>query len=191
MLSAAIALCRYISSFLRRRGGWTKYQKQQAQLLQRQQQQQPGSSGTVSQLGRAAAAPQHEAPGATGKPCSSTNGTQLNPGQQVNPEQPRLQLAGLQPGAAFKPRSVREVAEEGQGLTRAIGKTLGVLSQQVGEWEAVEAEEQLMQEEEGGGGEGDDGLPEVWNSVRDYYFDDEAHDDDDLEGPGGLQGMML
>jgi hypothetical protein len=82
------------------------------------------------------------------------------------------------------------MADDGRGLTRAIGKTLGVLSQQVGEWEAVEAEEQVLQEEGGDfGGEGDEGgLPHRWGGGRDYYFDDEA--DDDIEEAAGYAGLL-
>jgi hypothetical protein len=88
-------------------------------------------------------------------------------------------------------RSAREVAEDGRGLARAIGKTLGVLTQQVGEWEAVEAEEQVGMEA-GGGGEGGEegGLPGAWGGVRDYYFDDEMEGEDDMAGAEGY-GYLL
>lgn len=98
------------------------------------------------------------------------------------------------------PRSARDVAEDGRGLARAIGKTLGVLSQQVGEWEAVEAEEAVMQEEVGlgdgeeggqGFGDGDGGLPAGFRGggARDYYFDDEAEEgfeEEEVVGCGSL-----
>lgn len=99
----------------------------------------------------------------------------------------------------LNPRSARDVAEDGRGLARAIGKTLGVLSQQAGEWEAVEAEEAVMQEEVGAGdgeggcqgfGDAEGGLPAGFRvaGARDYYFDDEAEEglEEEVAGYGSL-----
>lgn len=84
--------------------------------------------------------------------------------------------AGAQQRALQKPRSVRDDTWDGQGLTHAIGKTLGVLRQRADEWEAVQAEEQLLREEASEDGEAPGGAV----CQGDYYFDEEG-DQDDLQ----------
>lgn len=187
---------------MRKRGGWAKYQKQQSQLQQRQHQL-PGSAaaaaGSGSSGGRhaAAAAGQEDADeddSVGGFSGGADASLPLNPGQRlggrVNPAQLPPRAGGLAEGPrrmqGLPPlRSARDVAEDGRGLARAIGKTLGVLRHREDEREAVEAEEQVLLE--GGGGELEGG----WG--RDYYYGDEADDDEDdadLEGAAGYAGLL-
>lgn len=177
---------RYISSFIRRRGGWNKYQKQQALLTQQQQQHVSmlGSSATAAAAGGSGMRP----PALKPKPNNSSAAAaaaELNPrdprrGLQASPE-PRLNSAALNPGL-----NRSRVTNPAGGLTSAISKTLGMLTQQLGEWEAAEAEAEALgfrhvQDDEGtgdgGGLEGSGG--EHGLGVRDYYFDDEEVADDD------------